>query len=72
MFGWISRSFRFNGGIGAAWCSRMHDSPRWPIHGRYECGVCGRRFRVPWGEAKSAAAAAVLQRVIVSQAEPGS
>ncbi len=36
--------------IGALWCSLMHDSPMWPIHGHYQCRVCGRQFRVPWAE----------------------
>jgi hypothetical protein len=34
--------------LGDLWCHFMHASPRWPIHGQYECGVCGRRFLVPW------------------------
>jgi hypothetical protein len=35
---------------GDLWCSLMHTAPMWPIHGRYDCGVCGRRYLVPWGE----------------------
>ena len=35
---------------GDLWCRFMHGSPMWPIHGHYECGVCGRRFLVPWEE----------------------
>lgn len=35
-------------GLGDLWCSWMHSSPRWPIHGHYECGVCGRQYLVPW------------------------
>lgn len=30
------------------WCRVMHDAPMWPIHGHYQCGVCGTRFPVPW------------------------
>ncbi len=30
--------------FGNAWCSVMHDSVMWPIHGFYECRRCGRRF----------------------------
>jgi hypothetical protein len=26
--------------IGLLWCNVMHDAPRWPIHGKYECGAC--------------------------------
>jgi len=24
------------------WCRRMHRSPMWPIHGRYQCRKCHR------------------------------
>jgi len=30
------------------WCNLMHESPMWPIHGRYQCRDCGRIYRVPW------------------------
>ena len=39
--------------LGDLWCRFMHASPMWPIHGHYECGVCGRRFLVPWEEDRS-------------------
>jgi hypothetical protein len=26
------------------WCSLMHESIMWPIHGYYECRSCGRRY----------------------------
>jgi hypothetical protein len=42
--------------LGDLWCAFMHASPMWPIHGHYECGVCGRRFLVPWEEHRSARA----------------
>jgi hypothetical protein len=32
------------------WCSIVHDSPMWPIHGRYACRVCGREYPVQWRE----------------------
>jgi hypothetical protein len=35
-------------GFGTLWCEFMHDSPMWPIHGDYECRICGRRYPVPW------------------------
>jgi hypothetical protein len=38
---------------GDLWCSFMHASPMWPIHGHYDCGVCGRRFVVPWEDDRS-------------------
>jgi hypothetical protein len=34
--------------LGELWCRLMHDSPRWPIHGEYECGTCFRHYPVPW------------------------
>jgi hypothetical protein len=34
--------------IGIWWCNLMHDAPRWPIHGKYECGACGRHYPVLW------------------------
>jgi hypothetical protein len=40
--------------LGDLWCIVMHTSPMWPIHGQYECGVCGRHFPVPWDSAGSA------------------
>jgi hypothetical protein len=44
----------FENGMGALWCSLMHDAPMWPIHGRYQCRTCGRQYPVPWAESKSA------------------
>src|SRR5712692_1274500 len=34
--------------FGTLWCDFMHDAPMWPIHGEYECRICGRRYSVPW------------------------
>lgn len=34
--------------IAEIWCSLMHDSPMWPIHGQYQCRTCGRHYPVPW------------------------
>jgi hypothetical protein len=36
--------------LAAFWCSIAHDSPMWPIHGRYVCRVCGREYPVEWSE----------------------
>jgi hypothetical protein len=47
-----SQELDFLGKMGMLWCSLVHDSPMWPIHGQYECRLCGRRHRVPWAEAK--------------------
>src|SRR6266545_5394637 len=38
--------------LGTLWCGLMHDSPMWPIHGQYECRICGRHYAVPWAESK--------------------
>ena len=53
MFQSLWRTFERKDTIGAVWCSLVHDSPMWPIHGRYECAVCGRHYQVPWAEAPS-------------------
>lgn len=36
--------------LAKVWCSLVHDSPMWPMHGRYECRVCGREYPVEWSE----------------------
>ena len=40
----------WTGGLGDWWCNLTHSSPMWPIHGKYECGICGRHYPVPWEE----------------------
>lgn len=67
MLAWISR---YKNRIGAAWCSLMHDSPRWPIRGRYRCGTCGRQYRVPWAATESPAAARVRQPALPGLSHP--
>ena len=47
--GFSESEWRWIGDLGDWWCSLTHSSLMWPIHGRYECGVCGRRHVVPWG-----------------------
>jgi hypothetical protein len=44
------------GNLGALWCTFMHDSPMWPIHGEYQCRTCGRHYPVPWAAHKLLAA----------------
>jgi len=39
--------------LAAFWCAVAHDSPMWPIHGHYECRVCGREYPVAWSNAKA-------------------
>lgn len=36
--------------LATLWCEIVHDSPMWPIHGRYECRVCGREYPVEWSK----------------------
>jgi hypothetical protein len=33
--------------LGMFWRHFTHDLPMWPIHGRYECRICVRRYPVP-------------------------
>jgi len=40
--------------LGAQWCRIMHDSPMWPVRGRYRCRACGRSYVVPWASELSA------------------
>jgi len=30
--------------LGHLWCSLMHASIKWPIHGHYTCATCGRLY----------------------------
>jgi hypothetical protein len=36
--------------LGSLWCTLMHESLSWPIHGKYQCRSCGRRYPVQWAE----------------------
>ena len=51
------------GKLGALWCEIMHDSPTWPIHGRYHCRTCGRHYAVPWIESGLPAPIARVRRI---------
>jgi hypothetical protein len=50
MFAYICDTLPAKDRIGALWCSLLHDSPKWPIHGHYECSASGRQYRVPRDE----------------------
>jgi hypothetical protein len=54
--------------IGSFWCSVIHDSPMWPIHGRYECRTCGRHFEVPWADIKATGPLPVAHQPVVRTA----
>lgn len=56
MFTSMERIFDADDKIGTLWCSLMHDSPMWPIHGHYECRICGRKYPVPWSDTTLAGA----------------
>ena len=43
--------------VDTVWCSLMHESIMWPVHGHYECRTCGRRYSA-FSEAQTASAAA--------------
>ena len=66
MFAVKSNRLDRDGKIGVLWCTLMHDSPTWPIHGHYECRVCGRLHAVPWSEGKFAKAARLRQNELQS------
>jgi hypothetical protein len=36
--------------LGTLWCTLMHESLSWPIHGKYQCRTCGRQYPVRWAE----------------------
>ena len=38
--------------LGNLWCTLMHDSPSWPIHGHYTCLACRRQHLVRWERAE--------------------
>ena len=40
--------------LGVQWCRIMHDSPMWPVRGRYRCRACGRSYVVPWASEPAA------------------
>jgi hypothetical protein len=48
--------------LGDIWCNLMHEKPMWPIHGRYECRICGRRHQVAWAEPISGHRGGFLQQ----------
>jgi hypothetical protein len=51
------------GTLGELWCEAMHDSPTWPIHGRYQCRTCGRIYAVPWTESGLPAPVAHVRQI---------
>ena len=55
---------------GDLWCTFMHASPKWPIHGHYECGDCGRRFLVPWEQPRTVPARVPVHAGLVGFGQP--
>lgn len=57
-------SQRLQPGIGKIWCSLMHRSVMWPVHGQYACRTCGRCYpafaAAPFRAAASVMLAAAL------------
>lgn len=66
----LSRGFDPMDKVSALWCSLMHGSPMWPIHGHYECRECGRRYRVPWDPRPAAQVDAAKARALPSALVP--
>jgi len=57
--------------LGRLWCTLMHDSPEWPIHGHYRCRTCGRQYPVGWDrDAFPPAAAAQARQVRMPSLRP--
>src|SRR3954451_17677847 len=50
--------------LGTLWCNLMHGSAMWPIHEQYACRTCGRRYPVPWTEARRKATLGVLLAIL--------
>lgn len=48
----IRRAVGLREKMGNLWCHLLHDSPMWPIHGRYVCRTCMRQYAVPWAETR--------------------
>jgi hypothetical protein len=46
--------------FGHLWCTLMHNSMMWPIHGHYQCRRCGRRRPVPWAQPEHRQPAAAI------------
>jgi hypothetical protein len=59
--------------LGKHWCRVMHPSPRWPIHGHYQCPLCLRTYPVPWEQPEvkisSPATTGATQRRMVPRSE---
>lgn len=52
-FSFFRRARTLRSSVGTLWCTLMHDSPMWPVRGRYQCRRCFRYHRVPWDRAGS-------------------
>ncbi len=43
-----SRALKVRSSVGRFWCTLAHDSPMWPIGGRYQCRRCFLYHPVRW------------------------
>lgn len=48
--------------ISDLWCNMMHDAAMWPVHGHYECRVCGRQYPVAWERTEQRPSASGMTR----------
>jgi hypothetical protein len=55
--------------LGNLWCTLMHDSLSWPIHGHYTCLTCGRQHLVRWEREAPASAEALENADLRASAE---
>jgi hypothetical protein len=58
--------------VGASWCRLMHARAMWPIHGAYQCRVCGRSYPVPWAAASIVPPAPIGIRQVEAVVDSGS
>lgn len=49
----FGRARTLRSSFGTLWCTLMHDSPMWPIRGRYQCARCFRYHPVRWDRPES-------------------
>jgi hypothetical protein len=62
-FSFFGRARVLHSNFGLLWCTLTHNSPKWPVKGRYQCARCLRYHPVPWDSAESNWNYASLDRI---------